>query len=210
MEDPEIPVVARRGAKALAQGVLLAGVSGQSGPQVEHTAEVGGIEGVGQSVVEGAFQRDAHPGDDIFQLHPLAFLAGVLPQKELLQVVPDRRAALVEIAEEKVLLEHRHVIHAPLGELGVRAAPLHKTAEALDDGFTLVEVLLRQTGDFGDVVLQAAEDAGTQVDGEGIQHVGVLVDLNSTDFNDLPSERLLDAVIIKDKRLIADVPLQIE
>jgi len=60
------------------------------------------------------------------------------------------------------------------------------------------------------VVLQAAEDAGTQVDGEGIQHVGVLVDLDSTDLNDLPPERLLDAVIIKDKRLIADVPLQIE
>ena len=81
---------------------------------------------------------------------------------------------------------------------------------SLDDGFALVEVLLRQTGDFGDVVLQAAEDAGTQVDGEGIQHVGVLVDLDSTDLNDLPPERLLDTVIIKDKRLIADVPLQIE
>ena len=59
-------------------------------------------------------------------------------------------------------------------------------------------------------MLQAAEDAGTQVDGEGIQHVGVLVDLDGTNFNDLPPERLLDAVIIKDKRLIADVPLQIE
>ena len=71
----------------------------------------------------------------------------------------------------------RHVIHAPLGELGVRTAPLHKAAEALNDGFALVEVLLRQTGDFGDVVLQAAEDAGTQVDGEGIQHVGVVYHL---------------------------------
>ena len=59
-------------------------------------------------------------------------------------------------------------------------------------------------------MLQAAEDAGTQVDGEGIQHVGVLVDLDGANFNDLPPERLLDAVIIKDKRLIADVPLQIE
>ena len=46
------------------------------------------------------------------------------------------------------------------------------------------------------------------MDGEGIQHVGVLVDLDGTDLNDLPSERLLDAVIIKDKRLIADVPLK--
>ena len=61
-----------------------------------------------------------------------------------------------------------------------------KRQEALDDGFALVQVLLRQTGDFGDVVLQAAEDAGTQVDGEGIQHIGVLVDLDSTDLNDLP------------------------
>ena len=137
-------------------------------------------------------------------------MRGYSRRKSCCRSYPDRRAALVEIAEEKVLLEHRHVIHAPLGELGVRAAPLHKAAEALDDGFTLVEVLLRQTGDFGDVVLQAAEDAGTQVDGEGIQHVGVLVDLDSTDLNDLPPECLLDTVIIKDKRLIADVPLQIE
>ena len=134
----------------------------------------------------------------------------MLPQEDLLQVVPDRRAALVEVAQEEVLLEHRHIIQTPLGKLGIGAAPLHEAAEALKDGFALVEVLLRQTGDFGDVVLQAAEDAGTQVDGEGIQHIGVLVDLDSADLNDLAPERLLDAMVIEGKGLIADIPLQIE
>jgi len=79
--------------------------------------------------------------------HPLALFAGMLPQEDLLQVVPDRRAALVEVAQEQVLLQHRHIVQPPLGKLGIGAAPLHEAAEALKDGFALVEVLLRQTGD---------------------------------------------------------------
>jgi len=60
------------------------------------------------------------------------------------------------------------------------------------------------------VVLQGAENAGPQVDGEGIQHVGILVDLHCADLDDLAPEGLLHAMIIKEIRLIADVPFQIK
>ena len=176
----------------------------------EETANIGGVQGVGQSIVELPFHGDAHAGHDTFQRHALALLAGVLPQEHLLQVVPDGGLALINVAEEKILLEHRHVIHAPLGKLGVRAAPLHEAAQALHDGFAPVQVGLGQAGDLGDVVLQLAEDAGLQMDGKGVQDVGVLVDLHGTDLYDLAPEGLLDAVIIEGIRLIADVPFQIK
>ena len=160
--------------------------------------------------MEGAVHRNAHPGDDAFQRHALAFLAGMLPQKDLLQVVPHRGAALVQIAQEQILLEHRHIVHAPLGELGVRAAPLHETAQALHDGSAVVQVFLRQAGDLGDVVLQFAEDAGAQMDGEGIEDVGVFVDLHRADLDDLTPEGLLHPMIIERIRLVADVPFQIK
>ena len=134
----------------------------------------------------------------------------MLPQEHLLQVVPDGRPGLVNIAQVKVLLEHRHIVHAPLSKLGIRAAPLHKAAQALHDGFPLVQIGLRQAGDLGDVVLQLAEDAGAQMDGKGIQYVGVLVDLYGADLYDLAPEGLLHAVVIKGIRLVADVPFQIK
>ncbi len=134
----------------------------------------------------------------------------MLPQKDQLQVIPHGGAALVQIAEEKVLLEYRHVIHAPLGKLGIGAAPLHEPAQPLHDGLAPVQILLGHTGDLGDVVLQFAEDAGAQMDGEGIENVGVLVDLHGTDLDDLAPEGLLHSVIIKGIRLIADVPFQIK
>ena len=160
--------------------------------------------------MELPFHGDAHPGHDAFQRHALALLAGVLPQEHLLQVVPHSGAALVDVAQEQVLLEHRHVIHAPLGKLGIRAAPLHKAAQPLHDGLTPVQVGLGQARHLGDVVLQGAENAGPQVDGEGIQHVGILVDLHRADLDDLAPEGLLHAMIIKVIRLIADVPFQIK
>ena len=160
--------------------------------------------------MERALHRDAHPGHNAFQRHALALLAGVLPQEDLLQIIPLGGAALVQITEEKVLLEHRHVIHAPLGKLGIRAAPLHKTAQPLHDGLAPVQVGLGQARHLGDVVLQGAENAGPQVDGEGIQHVGILVDLHCADLDDLAPEGLLHAMIIKGIRLIADVPFQIK
>ena len=43
-----------------------------------------------------------------------------------------------------------------------------------------------------------------------IQHVGILVDLHRADLDDLAPEGLLHAMIIKDVRLIADVPFQIK
>ena len=60
------------------------------------------------------------------------------------------------------------------------------------------------------MVLQLAEDAGAQMDGKGIQHVGVLVDLYGADLYDLAPEGLLHAVVIKGIRLVADVPFQIK
>ena len=134
----------------------------------------------------------------------------VLPQKDLLQVVPDGGSGLVQIAQEQILLEHRHIVHAPLGELGVRAAPLHETAQALHDGSAVVQVFLRQAGDLGDVVLQFAEDAGAQMDGEGIENVGVFVDLHRADLDDLTPEGLLHPMIVERIRLVADVPFQIK
>ena len=67
-----------------------------------------------------------------------------------------------------------------------------------------------KAGDLGDVVLQLAEDAGTQMDGKGVQHVGILVDLHGTDLHDLAPESLLHPVIIKGVGLVADVPFQIK
>ena len=177
---------------------------------MELAADIGGVEGVRQGIVEGAVHGDAQPGHNTFQCHPLALLAGVLPQKDLLQVVPDRRAALVQIAQVKVLLEHRHVVHAPFGKLGVRAAPLHEPAQPLHDGVAVVKVFLRQAGDLGDMVLQFAEDAGAQMDGEGIEDIAVLVDLHCADLDDLAPEGLLHPLIIERIRLVADVPLQIK
>ena len=37
-----------------------------------------------------------------------------------------------------------------------------------------------------------------------------LIDLDSADLDDLAPERLLDAMVIEGKGLIADIPLQIE
>ena len=59
-------------------------------------------------------------------------------------------------------------------------------------------------------MLQLTEDAGPQMDGKGVQHVGILVDLHGTDLHDLAPEGLLHAMIIKGIRLIADVPFQIK
>ena len=83
-------------------------------------------------------------------------------------------------------------------------------AQPLHDGLAPVQVGLGQARHLGDVVLQGAENAGPQVDGEGIQHVGILVDLHRADLDDLAPERLLDAMVIEGKGLIADIPLQIE
>ena len=134
----------------------------------------------------------------------------MLPQKDLLQVVPDGGLRFVDVAQEQILLEHRHVVHAPLGKLGVRAAPLHEAAQSLHDGFALVQIGLCQAGDLSNVMLQLAEDAGTQMDGKGVQYIGVLVDLHGADLHDLAPEGLLHTVIIKGIRLIADVPFQIK
>ena len=103
--------------------------------------------------MERAIHRNAHPGDDTLQRHPLALLAGVLPQEDLLQIIPDGRAALIQIAQEEILLEHRHIVHAPLRKLGIRAAPLHKAAQPLHDGLAPVQVGLGQARHLGDVVL---------------------------------------------------------
>lgn len=114
------------------------------------------------------------------------------------------------VAQVQVLLEHRYVIHAPLGKFGIRAAPLHKAAQALHDGLTLVQIGLRQAGDLGNVMLQLTEDAGPQMDGKGVQHVGIFVDLHGTDLHDLAPEGLLHAMVIKGIRLVADIPFQIK
>ena len=151
-----------------------------------------------------------YAGDHAFQRHALALLAGMLPQKDLLQVVPHGGPGLVQIAQEQVLLEHRHVIQTPLGKLGIRAAPLHKAAQPLYDGLALVQIRLRQAGHLGDMVLQFAEDAGTQMDGKGVQHIGLLVDLYSADLHDLAPQGLLHPMVVKGIRLVADVPFQIK
>ena len=60
------------------------------------------------------------------------------------------------------------------------------------------------------MVLQFAEDAGTQMDGKGVQHIGVLVDLYSADLHDLAPQGLLHPMVVKGIRLVADVPFQIK
>ena len=210
VEHLKIPVVAGGRAQAGPQGFVLGGVGRKARPQVQQTADIGGVQRIGKCIVELPLHGDTHAGDDAFQRHALALFAGVLPQEHLLQVVPDGGPGLVNIAQVKVLLEHRHIVHAPLGKLGVRAAPLHKAAQALHDGLPLVQIGLRQAGDLGDVVLQLAEDTGAQMDGKGIQYVGVLVDLYGADLYDLAPEGLLHAVVIKGIRLVADVPFQIK
>ena len=210
MEHRKVPVIARVLAQALAQRLVLSGIGGKPGAQIQQTADIGGVQRVRKCIVEGALHRDAHAGDHAFQRHALALLAGMLPQKDLLQVIPDGGPGLVQIAQEQILLEHRHVIQTPLGKLGIRAAPLHKTAQSLYDGLALVQIGLRQAGHLGDMVLQFAEDAGTQMDGKGVQHIGILVDLYSADLHDLAPQGLLHPMVVKGIRLVADVPFQIK
>ena len=87
--------------------------------------------------MEGAVGGQAQPGDHAFQGEAVPLLAWVLAEKDLLQVVPDGGLALVQVAQEQVLLEDRHVIQAPLGKLGVGAAPFHEPAQPLQDGSPL-------------------------------------------------------------------------
>ena len=89
VEDLKIPVVAGGGAQAGPQGFLLSGVGRKTGPQVEHPADIGGVQRVGKGIVELPLHGDTHAGDDAFQCHALALFAGMLPQEHLLQVVPD-------------------------------------------------------------------------------------------------------------------------
>ena len=210
VEHRKVPVIAGVLAQALAQRLILGGVGGKPGTQIQQTADIGGVQGVGKCIVEGALHGDAHAGDHAFQRHALALLAGMLPQKDLLQVIPDGGLRLVQIAQEQVLLEHRHIIQTPLGKLGIRAAPLHKTAQSLYDGLALVQIGLRQAGHLGDMVLQLAEDAGTQMDGKGVQHISILVDLYGADLHDLAPQGLLHPMVVKGIRLVADVPFQIK
>ena len=51
-EDLKIPVVAGGGAQAGPQGFLLSGVGRKTGPQVEHPADIGGVQRVGKGIVE--------------------------------------------------------------------------------------------------------------------------------------------------------------
>ena len=134
----------------------------------------------------------------------------MLPQKDLLQVIPDGGLALVDVAQEQILLQYRNIVQTPLGKLCIRAAPLHKAAQTLEDGLALVQIGLGQAGDLGDMMLQFAKDAGPQTDREGVQHVGILVDLYGADLNDLAPQGLLYPVIVKGVRLVADVPLQVK
>ena len=153
MEHRKVPVVTGGLAQALAQGLVLGGVGGKPSAQIQQTADIGGVQGIGKRIVEGALHGDAHAGDHAFQRHALALLAGMLPQKDLLQVVPHGGPGLVQIAQEQILLEHRHIIQTPLGKLGIRAAPLHKAAQALHDGLAPVQVGLGQARHLGDMVL---------------------------------------------------------
>ena len=210
VEHRKVPVIAGGLAQALAQGFVLGGVGGKPGAQIQQTADIGGVQRVGKCIVEGALHGDAHAGDHTFQRHTLALLAGMLPQKDLLQIVPHGGLRLVQIAQEQILLEHRHIVQTPLGKLGIRAAPLHKAAQSLHDGLALVQIRLCQAGHFGDMVLQFAEDAGAQMDGKGVQHVGVLIDLYGADLHDLAPQGLLHPMVVKGIRLVADVPFQIK
>ena len=51
-EDLKIPVVAGGRAQAGPQGFLLSGVGRKTGPQVEHPADIGGVQRVGKGIVE--------------------------------------------------------------------------------------------------------------------------------------------------------------
>src|SRR5699024_4523914 len=98
LPEAEVPVVAGGGAEALAEGLLLGGVLGQAAGQVEAAADVRGVERVGQGVVEGAVGGQAQPGDDALQRQAVPLLAGVLAEKDLLQIIPDGGMALVQVA----------------------------------------------------------------------------------------------------------------
>ena len=64
--DPEIPVIPRRGAQGGFQHLGFGGVSGQSSPQVQPAADIGGVKRVAQCIMEGALHRDAQTGDHAF------------------------------------------------------------------------------------------------------------------------------------------------
>ena len=48
------------------------------------------------------------------------------------------------------------------------------------------------------------------MDGKGVQHIGILVDLYSADLHDLAPQGLLHPMVVKGIRLVADVPFQIK
>ena len=67
-EHPEVPVITRGGAEACPQGFLLGGVGRQTRPQVKLAADIGGVKGIGQGIVERALHRDANVLDT-FSIH---------------------------------------------------------------------------------------------------------------------------------------------
>ena len=145
-----------------------------------------------------------------FQRQALAFPAGKFFQKDLLQVIPAGRPALVQVVQKQILLQHGHIVHAPLGKGSIRAAPAHKALQALPDGNAAVQIGLGHTGDLGNVVLQFAEQAGLQIEAEGVQHTAGFIHLHGADLNDLAPQGLFSPVVIKHAGLVADVPFQVK
>ena len=135
---------------------------------VKLAADIGGVKGIGQGIVERALHRMPIRVTTLSSVMPSPLLAG-LPQEDLLQIIPLGGAGLVQIAEEKVLLSSTGTSSMPhSANSGIRAAPLHKAAQPLHDGLALVQVGLGQARHLGDVVLQGAKMWGRRWRGEKV------------------------------------------
>ena len=209
-EALHVPAVAPLRAGGSPQLLLFGGIFRNALGQIQPLAHVHGVQRVAQRIVEGPVGGDAQPGDDRFQRHALALGAAALGDEDLLQVIPAGGPALVQVVQEQVLLQHGHIVHAPLGKGSIRAAPAHKALQALPDGNATVQIGLGHTGDLGNVVLQFAEQAGLQIEAEGVQHTASFIHLHGADLNNLAPQGLFGPVVIKQAGLVADVPFQVK
>ena len=196
--------------QCLGQQLLLRRVGGKSLGQRQLAADLGRVQRIIERIVEGLHLGDAQPVNHAFQRQALALPAGVGLQKDPLQIIPAVRPVFVQPDQKEILLQHRHIIKTPLGQLGVRPGPVKEFLQALPHRQTRVQIPLGQAGDLGDMVLQLAEDARPEVYLKGIQYIAARIDADRTNLNDFTAQRQLCTVIEEGFRLIADVPFQVE
>ena len=185
-------------------------VFGNALGQRQAAADFCGVQGIVQRIVEIAVMLNAKAVHHAFQRQALAFPAGEIFQKDLLQVIPAGGPAFVHIIKEQVLLQHRHIVQTPLGKFGIGAGPFLEPPQAFGNGHPGFQITLAQASHLRNAPMQLAENAGAQGHLKGIQYIAILVHPHCTDLDDLTPQGQLRPMIIKGFGRIAHVPFQVK